>query len=189
MPKNTNIVLVRHAEKPSSGASLAPAGAERAHAYVPYFQNYVLQPPNKKSASLQLQYLFASADSANSDRPDLTLLQLSAAIMVAINTKYSDQDYKKAANDILQSSQYDNSNILICWHHGEILALAAALGVNPLKLPSSSSWPSTWPGHVYGWLLQICYDGNGNINTSQTLCINQKLMYDDHHNDPPPRKK
>jgi hypothetical protein len=42
MPKNTSILMVRHAEKPDSGKDLSVTGQERAHAYAVYFQNYVL---------------------------------------------------------------------------------------------------------------------------------------------------
>jgi hypothetical protein len=42
MPKNSNILMVRHAEKPDSGKDLSVTGQERAHAYAVYFQNYVL---------------------------------------------------------------------------------------------------------------------------------------------------
>jgi len=42
MPKNTNILMVRHAEKPDSGRDLSVTGQERAQAYAVYFQNYVL---------------------------------------------------------------------------------------------------------------------------------------------------
>jgi hypothetical protein len=183
MPKNTNILMIRHAEKPSSGTGLALPGQERAYAYVVYFQNYTLQA-SSDSSPLKLSYLFASADSSSSDRPDLTIKPLSDAIGVSINLNYKDADYQKAADEILKKSHYDQSNILICWHHEEILALAAALGVDPTKLPSGNNWPSQWPGSEYGWLLQICYDGSGDIVDSQTLCLNEKLMYDD-QNDPP----
>ena len=96
-----------------------------------------------------------------------------------INQKHKDKDYQKVATDILTNSKYDGSSILICWHHGEILKLAAALGAK--GLPPSSHWPGTkWPGQVFGWVLQLCYDGKGKIVPAQTVCINQKLMYDDH---------
>lgn len=186
MPKNTNILLIRHAEKPDSGKELAVPGQERAQAYVIYFQNYFIQSSTSLSTSgpVKLDYLFASADSSQSDRPDLTIAPLSAAIGVAIDANHKNDHYQKVADDILQNSKYDNSNILICWHHGEILDLAAALGVVASKLPPASDWPTKWPGTEYGWVLQLCYDGNGNLIISQTLCINEKLMYDD-QNDPP----
>ncbi len=184
MPQNTNILMIRHGEKPSSGKDLTVAGQARAQAYVIYFQNYVLQSTSSSPAPLKLSFLFAAADSSSSDRPDLTITPLSKAIGVAIDAKHKDSDYQKVVDDILQNSKYDNSNILICWHHQEILDFATALGVDASKLPSGANWPSHWPGSEYGWLLQLCYDGNGNLIESQTLCLNEKLMYDD-QNDPP----
>ena len=178
MPKNTNILMVRHAEKPDSGTGLAVPGQERAQAYAIYFQNYSLN-----SSPLKLNYLFAAADSSNSHRPRLTIEPLAAAIGLAINDKHADKDYQKVADDILQNTKYDQQNILICWHHGEILDLATALGAT--SLPSSSNWPPSWPSHVFGWVLQLCYDDNGAIIPDQTMCLNQQLMFDDYAKDPP----
>ena len=174
MPKNTNILMIRHGEKPKSGTGLAVAGQERAQAYSIYFQNYLLN-----SSPVKLNYLFAAANSNASHRPVLTITPLSTATGLKINQKHKDKDYQKVATDILTNSKYDGSSILICWHHGEILKLAAALGAK--GLPPSSHWPGTkWPGQVFGWVLQLCYDGKGKIVPAQTVCINQKLMYDDH---------
>jgi phosphohistidine phosphatase SixA len=181
MPKNTNILMVRHAEKPDSGKHLSVTGQERAHAYAVYFQNYVLN-----GALLGLDSIFATADSPQSHRPRLTMEPLAKAMRMKIDDRYQENDYPKVADEILQNSKYDQSNIVICWHHGEILELAAALGVDADKLPPESHWPSPpWPGEVFGWLLQVCYDADGNLNPSQTLCINQQLMYDDYGKNPP----
>jgi hypothetical protein len=182
VPKNTNVLMIRHGEKPDSGKGLAVAGQERAQAYIIYFQTYSLQP-SSNSSPIKLSYLFAAANSSSSDRPKLTIEPLSPAIKVPIDDKHKDTDYKKVADDILQNSKYDKSNILICWHHEQILDLAAALGVDATKSPKGANWPSQWPEDEYGWLLQLCYDANGNIIDSQTVCINEKLMYDD-KNDP-----
>jgi hypothetical protein len=171
--------MIRHAEKPDSGTGLAVAGQERAQAYVIYFQNYLLN-----SNLVKLDYLFAAADSSESHRPLLTIRPLATAIELDINDKHKDKDYQKVADDISQNSKYDQSNILICWHHGEILDLAAALGAK--ELPPESNWPPPpWPSEVFGWLLQLCYDDDGNIISSQTVCINQQLMYDDYGKNPP----
>ena len=178
MPKNTNILMIRHAEKPDSGSDLAVAGQERAQAYVVYFQHYSLN-----SSLAKLDYLFAAADSSASHRPRLTIQPLADAIGLAINDKHKDKDYQKVADDILQNAKYEQKNILICWHHGEILDLATALGAT--GLPPASNWPTSWPGDVFGWLLQLCYDDKGAIIPAQTICINQKLMFDDHGKNPP----
>ena len=111
---------------------------------------------------------------------------MSKAIGVGIDHDHKDADYRKVADGILGNSKYDNSNILICWHHEEILNLAAALGVVPADLPASANWPKEkWPGGVYGWVLQICYDGDGKVIPSQTFCMSEKLMYDDYGQNPP----
>lgn len=179
MPKNTNILMIRHAEKPDSGSDLAVAGQERAQAYVVYFRNYSIN-----SSVVKLDYLFAAANSSASQRPQLTIQPLAAAIGLAINDEHKDKDYQKVADDILQNAKYDQKNILICWHHGEILDLAAALGAT--GLPAASNWPtSPWPSKVYGWLLQLCYDDKGAIIPAQTVCINQELMFDDYGQNPP----
>jgi phosphohistidine phosphatase SixA len=181
MPKNTNFLMVRHAEKPDSGNELSVAGQERAHAYAVSLQNYVLN-----GTLLELDYIVATADSSQSHRPRLTIEPLAKAMGMEINDKYQENDYQKLADHILQNSKYDESNILICWHHGEILELAAAFGVDANTLPPESHWPSPpWPGEVFGWLLQVCYDADGNLIPSQTICINQQLMYDDYGKNPP----
>lgn len=180
MPQNTNILMIRHAEKPASGDGLALAGQERAQAYVVYFQNYLIG-----SEPVSLKYLFASEDSSASHRPRLTIEPLSKALGLEINDKHKDKHYKKVADDILKNSKYDNSDILICWHHGEILKLAEALGVDASQLPEQANWPPSWPGDVYGWLLQLCYDASGQLDASQVVCINEQLMYDDCGRNPP----
>jgi hypothetical protein len=179
MPKNADILMIRHAEKPHSGKGLAVAGQERAQAYAVYFQNYSLN-----SNLVKLDYLFAAADSSASQRPRLTIEPLAKATGLTINDKHKDKDYQKVADDILHNSKYDGSDILICWHHGEILQLAAALGAK--GLPPQSNWPAPpWPGDVFGWVLQLCYDGDGNVIPSQTVCANQQLMFDDYGKNPP----
>jgi phosphohistidine phosphatase SixA len=170
MPANTNVLLIRHAEKPSDDKdrTLAVPGQERAQAYVVYFQSYpsVSQP-------LRLDYIFAAQDSAASQRPRLTVTPLAQALYLSINVDYPEKDVAGAAKAILA---LDGANVLVCWHHEEILALAQALGA------SKSSLPPTWPGQVYGWLLQLSFDANGKLTVSTS---NQELMYGDCGQDPP----
>jgi hypothetical protein len=168
LPKNTNILLIRHAEKPTdhTDPTLAPAGQARAHAYVAYFHNYQLA-----SQPLVLHYLFSSALSKDSERPQLTLLPLAAALGLAIDSTISDNDYQTLANTILNNPKYDDHNILICWHHGAILNLALALGAQPDTLPK------TWPADQYGWLVLIQYGADGKLSQSSTT--RQNLMYGD----------
>ncbi len=162
MPANATIYLIRHAEKPDSGKGLSPAGEARAKAYVQYFQN-MTDPAGKP---IHWDYLFASEDSDNSHRPKLTIKPLADAIQKSIDTEYADNHYADLVNHIKEHAKdrYANANLLICWHHGEILDLATALGASPADLPPASEWPKKWPGEVFGWLLKIYYKEDGSLH-------------------------
>jgi hypothetical protein len=176
-PASATIYLIRHAEKPASGSGLSPEGQARAQAYVKYFQN--LQNPSGQA--ITWDNLFASTDSDNSDRPVLTITPLANQLKLTINSNFADKHYKKLVDELKDPAQgsYAGKNILICWHHGEILDLATKLGASPSSLPSSSNWPAKWNPAVFGWLLQIYYDANGAIITTSSRTINEHLMSDD----------
>lgn len=177
MPANATIYLIRHAEKPDSGPGLSPAGQARAEAYVQYLPKQT-DPAGKR---ITWNYLFASQDSDNSDRPELTITPLAQALKLAIDCTYKDKDYQKLAAHIQKHAKdrYANSNILICWHHGEVLELAQAMGAAPAALPAKSDWPAHWPGTVFGWLLKIYYKQDGTLHHGETQAINERLMPDD----------
>ena len=59
----------------------------------------------------------------------------------------------------LQASPH-GTNILICWHHEQIPDLLRALGADPAVLLPEGRWP----GHVYGWVIELRYDGEGNAD-------------------------
>jgi hypothetical protein len=165
MPKNTNVLMIRHAEKPDDDKdpTLAVPGQERAQAYVVYFQHY---PSSSKP--LRLDHVFAARDSKESHRPRLTVTPLAEALDLLIDLNYPDGDVKGAAKAILA---LDGANVLVCWHHGKILELAHKLGAPKQTLPPK------WPGDVFGWLLQLSFDAHGKLSVS---VVDQKLMYDDH---------
>jgi len=178
MPVNTNIFMIRHAEKPDAldDKGLSTAGQERAEAYTIYFQNV-----KRGSSIIKFDYLFAAADSQESHRPRLTIKQLEKALGLSTDVTYKDKDYQNLADAILKNPKpkpdYNNANILICWHHGEILKLAQALGA------PAASLPGNWPEDVFGWLLQLTFDARG--NAAMQPIATQKLMYGDYGQDPP----
>lgn len=179
MPKNCTIVLIRHGEKPKSGTGLALAGQERAQAYTVYLPN---QPFNGSLPNFS--YLFASKESPDSNRPVLTITPLSKTLNLPINSNYADMDFQALATELQSNAAYNNKNILICWHHGEVLKLAKALGAHHAVLPKTSNWPKKWPGTVFGWCLQLVFDANGNLVPKSTCCFSQQLMFDDNGQEP-----
>ena len=167
MPALTNILLIRHAEKPADvqDHTLSVAGQERAHAYVAYFQRYAIG-----NVVIQIDHLFAAANSPGSDRSTLTLAPLSLALGLSVDTRFDDRGYQLLADEIRNNRKYDNSNILICWHHGQLLNLAVALGA------PRQSLPAIWPDDVFGWLVQLSFDASG---VCVARALNQELMVGD----------
>jgi hypothetical protein len=180
MPTNASILLVRHAEKPETGTGLAPAGQARAQAYVAWFQNYAID-----GTPFRPKYIFAAADSDDSHRPRLTMTPLAKALGLTIDDKHKDKDYAQVADDLLHHPRYNGSDVLVCWHHGEILDLAAALGASVGTLPPSANWPAKWHGDVFGWVLQLVYGADGTLVPARTVCLSQRLMFDDCGQQPP----
>lgn len=182
MLKNTNILIIRHGEKPYDGSDgLTLAGQARAQAYVSHFQNYTID-----SEPLQWTALFAAASSKTSRRPLLTLEPLANALGLAIDAGYDDKTPEVLVEDLRANPDFQNANILISWRHSGMLELADALGVEVHKLPGSAHWVSKpFPPCVFGWVLQICFNEHGEVNFDKTMCVPQKLMFDDHGQNPP----
>lgn len=135
MPKSATLLLIRHAEKSGDpqDAALTPAGEARSQAYVAYFRN----PGRGASPLAASSWLIAAADSVNSTRSRLTLAPLAAALGLPIDATVADHDFQRLADRLLGDSRYDNVTTLICWHHGQILALAHALGAPLAALPTA----------------------------------------------------
>lgn len=160
---------------------LAPEGYARAAAYAVYLPAVVRAVTGGK-----IDWVFASAGSKASCRPFLTVQPLAQALGRGDPLTPAKDDDLDGMYDALEGHQCHGCNIVICWHHGKILKLAQRLGVDPGKLPSDSHWPSEpWPPPVFGWLLQLTYDGDGNIIPKKTRCINERLMAGDCGQEPP----
>jgi hypothetical protein len=163
---NTVVLIIRHAEKPGSGDNLTPVGEERARAYVHYFQNYTID-----SKPITVDYLIAAADSKGSKRPRLTLTPLSQATGLAIDRRFSNKQSQELTADL--RAKPHGRYIVICWHHGEIPALLQVLGAKPEKLLPGGKWPED----IFGWILQLRYDGKGQLVEAKR--IKENLMPDD----------
>ncbi|MGH7757143.1 MAG: hypothetical protein ACREM8_12790, partial [Vulcanimicrobiaceae bacterium] len=70
-------------------------------------------------------------------------------------------------------SQPHGKTIRICWHHGEIPNLIAALGEDPATVLPASKWLA----NVFGWVAAIQYDHSGHARRAEL--IREHLMPDD----------
>ncbi|HEX3989179.1 MAG TPA: flagellar basal body-associated protein FliL [Verrucomicrobiae bacterium] len=162
--RDATVLIIRHAEKPENGSDLSPEGVERAKAYVHYFYTFQLD-----GEPLKIDSLFAAADSKKSTRPRLTLEPLSRALNLPLNTAFKDKEPEALAREL--ESRPHGTNILICWHHQEIPELLRAMGADPDKLLHHGKWP----GHVYGWVIELRYDHEGRLKSDDCKRIKEHL--------------
>ncbi len=157
---NATIFIIRHAEKPEDGAGLTPSGEKRALAYVNYFAGVKVD-----KAPLKLDHLFAAADSKNSERPRLTLEPLSGALKLPLDLRFEADDVAALAEELKLRDH--GKGMVICWHHGTIPALLAALGADPARLLPDGEWPKD----VFNWVIELRFDANGQIKPKQSKRI------------------
>ncbi len=172
--RNAVVLIIRHAEKPPEGYELTPAGFKRASAYPGYFQHFQFD-----SQPVKPDALFAAADSKSSHRPRLTLEPLSQASGVHLDAGFKAKQ-PGALAEALKTSPH-GTNILICWHHGQIPELIRDLGGDPGKfLPNGK-----WPDDVFQWIVVLRYDGEGRLIPGKSRCVNENLMPEDASHNPP----
>ena len=94
-PANATILLIRHAEKPESGVGLSEAGEKRARAYPGFFEKFQID-----SLPVHLDFLIATRDSDNSQRPKLTLQPLAAALHLPLETQFKNKDFGLLAEQL-----------------------------------------------------------------------------------------
>jgi broad specificity phosphatase PhoE len=142
-PRPRQILIIRHGEKTGakSDPHLNPRGAERAVALVRLFPAHFDTP----------QVLFATRRSAHSNREVETIEPLSHALHLGIDSRFADDDYAALAKELLAKPAYSRKNVLVCWHHGRIPELAAALGV--------AHPPKPWPDSQFDRVWKIEYSG------------------------------
>jgi hypothetical protein len=189
----SQVFIIRHGEKLGSadnddegGPDLSPRGSARAMALPSLFVPVTPQlactlVANAGSATgtyseVAIQgnaprfampaFVFATKASHHSNRPVETVSALLAAFNLPLDDDHSDGDYAQVASDILTKSKYAGQVVLVCWHHGEIPALAQALGI---------AQPPPWPGSVFDRVWQLVYSGG----MPSLLNSPQQLLYGD----------
>jgi hypothetical protein len=164
-PKNSVVLIIRHAEDADSGDGISSLGQKRADAYKNYFLNLTVD-----SKRLEPQLLFAAKDSKKSHRPRLTVEPFAKAVKLKIDTRFGNNQSADLAAALRADQQ--GKVILICWRHPYVPALLGALGANPKTfLPNGK-----WPGSVYNWVIQLSFDQDGRLIPSSSRRIDEHLM-------------
>jgi len=164
-PKNSLVLIIRHAENPSNGHGLSPRGEERAEAYKNYFLNFTVD-----SKRLEPNAVVVAADSKHSHRPRLTVQPFAKAAKLPIDNRFANKQPADLAAGLRAS--YQGKVILVCWHHGQIPDLLRALGAAPETLLPNGKWPRD----VYDWVIMLSFDENGRLIPEATKRINEHLL-------------
>src|SRR5215469_8540053 len=167
-PKNSVLLIIRHAENPANGHGLSPRGEQRAKAYANYFQNFTVD-----SKQLKPNAIIVAADSKHSHRPRLTVQPFAKAANLPIDNRFADKQPADLAAEL--RANYQGKVILICWHHGQIPAVLRALGADPTTLLPNGKWPKD----VYDWVIMVSFDENGRVIPDGTKRITEHLLQGD----------
>ena len=142
--KPSEILLIRHGEEDKRpDEHLNAAGRQRANALAKMFPSQFATPG----------FLFAAQNSKASHRSMETIAPLAAALGLTVDARFDDDRYRPLAQEILTKAKYANARILICWHHGRLPALAAALG--------ATNAPAVWPGAQFDHVWRLQYTERG----------------------------
>jgi len=164
-PKNSVVLIIRHAEDADSGDGISPLGEKRAEAYENYFRNFTVDSKRREPEAI-----FAAKDSKKSHRPRLTMEPFAKAANLKIDMRFGNDQSADLATDLRANQQ--GKVILICWRHPYIPALLGALGANPNTfLPNGK-----WPGSVYNWVILLSFDQDGHLIPSSSRRIDEHLM-------------
>lgn len=153
----SQVILLRHAEKPAKGDTLSLQGFARAEALVRYFSQptmpFQLQPP-------VAIYAQNSAKGHSSTRPVQTIAPLANYWQVPLYTTYTADECSKLVYEI--SRDYSSGLVVVCWSHDNLQTIAKKFGVD--NAPD-------WPGTAFDWVWVLNFEAN-TLNSFQTFLQN-----------------
>lgn len=158
----SEIIIIRHAEKPESGSQLSPKGFQRANALPQFFAKYPV-PVAIYAAGVK-------QDGPTVDEPEKsvrsiqTVMPLAKKLNLKIHVEFTKKETEELVQAVMATPQYDGGLVVICWEHKVIQTIAQELGFT--NAPQ-------WPDDVFdrAWILNF---SNGHfVNASN---VGQHLL-------------
>lgn len=157
------IMIIRHGEKPSDSGqpegldtdgkpdshSLTARGWDRARALVPVFAP-TSGPPRPGLARPTAIYA-SGGNHKEGLRTRLTVTPLATQLGITLDTRFSKGEETALAQDVVRRTE----PTLICWQHGELPAIPAAM---PSVTPTP---PDHWPGSRFDMIWTLTPAGGG----------------------------
>ena len=166
-PKNSVVLIIRHAEDADSGDGISPLGQERAGAYKNYFREFTLI-----FKRLEPEAIFAAKDSKQSHRPRLTVEPFAKATKLPIDTRFGNSQSVELAADLRANHQgkwFSSAGVT------DNTGSDACARRKARRL--SAEW--YWPGSVSNWVILLSYDQDGRLIPSSSKRIDEHLISGD----------
>lgn len=151
------IVIIRHGEKPATGNELNEQGWKRANALVSFFgENKIINEfgtpiavyagaPNKPGASI---------------RSIQTITPTAKNLGLEVHQSITKDQIDLLVNEVMNTKEYDNHTVLICWEHSVIPDMAHLFG--------ATDAPDTWDSNVFdrAWIIRYT---DGQVSSFQNI--------------------
>lgn len=161
----SQVILIRHGEKPAEGNSLSLRGRQRAAALVPTF----LGMPSLLQYNLPAAiYAARPSEKDPSVRSQQTVMVLAEELDLPLQNRFTLGQTSEVADEILHSEDYEGKMIVICWPHGEIPKLASLLGAKDA--------PKKWSDDTFDRFWILTFEDNGQVSFKN---MPQKLLSGD----------
>jgi hypothetical protein len=174
----SQIFVIRHGEKELNDKTdphLNARGNMRAAALPGLF---VASPKASKKPTRYAKpdFLYAAAESKNSNRPVETILPLSRALGdMPIQRKT--KEFQPAIDQIFSEAKHAGKVVLICWRHGPIADLAQAIAAKAKNADQlKKQIPAKWEAEVFDRVWRFSFDDAGNATFADEP---QKLLVGD----------
>ena len=144
------IVILRHAEKPSSGNELSQRGWDRARALPALFSSRA----ELTAYGAPVEVIGMSQKPHHSIRSVQTVSFLSSSLHLQTNTDYMPDDVDELVSDLSSDARLDGKTVVICWHRDNLPELIEAFGGPDIGRVPSNQYDRLWvlsmtKGHVH----------------------------------------
>jgi hypothetical protein len=177
-PTATKIMLIRHAEKPSSKPpiqgvningdpdkeSLIVQGWQRAGALAVFFAPSVGPLQNSEIATPATIYASKIEKGSDSKRPQETVTPLILKLGTGVTVNFNFKKGKKNEHDVANSAMACNGVVLICWEHQDIPNITKHFPISPNNPnPVPTKWPAGSGGGRYDivWVFDLDSPSSG----------------------------
>lgn len=140
------IIFLRHAEKPPTGAELNAQGWARARALPTLFEN---DPRVREHGAPVAIFAGAPAKPGGSVRSIETIQATGQALGVAVDTAITRDEISKLVRAIMDNPAYEGKTVVVCWEHKRIPDMLKAFGW--------TTGPNRWDDAVFDrlWFLDF----------------------------------